>query len=372
MTRYIKNLTIALDAEGNNLKEMQSFVNLMPGEVTGCVGCHEQRIRAPHKMPSLTLQALDRSPSRIQPLDEAPESGILHFPRDIQPILGKHCAGCHNWNKPSGGIVLSDDIGLGVHHSIHSLARKELLTKRRRNFLSKFTGGHHDVEASPEELRWLRNWFFTHGQYSGTYGSLGTRTGGTGMPWAHPTNKDHAPLMPNLSIDTAVLESRCDSCHLGGKERKYRGGHAGATWPFGIYHSDYFNLSNPEKSLILLAPLAREAGGLGLCRNRKPDKRPKDMVTEGDPHVIFQDRQDPDYKALLAQVRSLAAQARRKRVFPVENWRPVPDILREMKRYGALPESFDILKDPVDPFELDEAYYRLFYPGGRRFRQEKP
>jgi hypothetical protein len=41
-----------------------------------------------------------------------------------------------------------------------------------------------------------------------------------------------------------------------------------------------------------------------------------------------------------------------------------PHYLREMKRYGILPESFDLGNDPLDCYALDRAYWRSFWHRG--------
>ena len=38
---------IAMDADRRAVKRMQSFVSVMPGETTGCVGCHEDKDEVP-------------------------------------------------------------------------------------------------------------------------------------------------------------------------------------------------------------------------------------------------------------------------------------------------------------------------------------
>ena len=71
---------------------VQSFVSLMPGEFTSCSDCHENRTEtARSNRPVLALQ---RAPSRIEPITDAP--AVFDFPRDIQPILDKHCVSCHD------------------------------------------------------------------------------------------------------------------------------------------------------------------------------------------------------------------------------------------------------------------------------------
>ena len=53
---------VALDENDLAVKRMQSFLTVQPGEVTGCVGCHEQRTES--FIPSGRLDALRRGPAR--------------------------------------------------------------------------------------------------------------------------------------------------------------------------------------------------------------------------------------------------------------------------------------------------------------------
>ncbi len=54
---------VALDEQDLAVKRMQSFLTVMPGETTSCVGCHESRTLAPHVRPD-GLLALQRPPAR--------------------------------------------------------------------------------------------------------------------------------------------------------------------------------------------------------------------------------------------------------------------------------------------------------------------
>ncbi|MBN1420637.1 MAG: hypothetical protein JXP34_17830, partial [Planctomycetes bacterium] len=75
---------IALDENDLAVKRMQSFHTMMPGEVAGCVGCHEHRTHTPpHLRPPIS--ATRRAPDRIQRIEGVPD--VYDFPRDIQPIL---------------------------------------------------------------------------------------------------------------------------------------------------------------------------------------------------------------------------------------------------------------------------------------------
>jgi hypothetical protein len=91
-----------------------------------------------------------------------------------------------------------------------------------------------------------------------------------------------------------------------------------------------FNLSRPEQSLMLLAPLAESAGGWALCREPKTDQ----------PATVFADTNDPGYRKLLALISAgkefLENQNPR---FDMPEFRPRVDWVREMKRYGMLPEN---------------------------------
>jgi hypothetical protein len=44
---------VALDENDDSVKRMQSFLTVMPGETTSCVGCHEQRTRTPENRSSI-------------------------------------------------------------------------------------------------------------------------------------------------------------------------------------------------------------------------------------------------------------------------------------------------------------------------------
>jgi hypothetical protein len=117
--------------------------------------------------------------------------------------------------------------------------------------------------------------------------------------------------------------------------------------------NDNVDLSAIEESRLLLAPLATEAGGLGLCRD-------KDSVEAGEGKV-FADKSDPDYEALKKEIENI-----RDVTYPGGfHWQPGyrtnPIYIREMKRYGVLKPDYDP-EVAIDPWEIDQQYYELFYP----------
>ncbi len=91
-----------LDEDGKSLQMMRSWFVAMPGERISCVGCHESHKRTPPVRHSLALK---------KPIEEirpwfGPARGFS-FKREVQPVLDRHCVGCHN-QKPYNGTQLSD------------------------------------------------------------------------------------------------------------------------------------------------------------------------------------------------------------------------------------------------------------------------
>ncbi len=180
---------VALDENGLSVKKMQSFVTLQPGETTSCVGCHEPRTVTPKNPGTLTLQAVRRPPSRIEPIEGIPE--IVDFRRHIQPILDKHCVACHGANNPDGAICLAGSRGIPSHGAGRVLASYVELVRRHeevvdgRNahgnrsprqigssaskLMTRVDGSHYDVHVTPDEARLIRLWLDCGAVANGTY-----------------------------------------------------------------------------------------------------------------------------------------------------------------------------------------------------------
>jgi hypothetical protein len=115
-----------------------------------------------------------------------------------------------------------------------------------------------------------------------------------------------------------------------------------------------YNLTRPEKSLILLAPLSKEAGGYGLC---KPLNNNNSL---DEPATVFTDTNDLDYQKILA----LCVAGKKKldtiKRFDMQDFQPRPAYVREMKRYGIL--SQDIAADAaIDIYATDRAYWQSLW-----------
>jgi hypothetical protein len=308
---------VALDSNDLSVKRMQSFVTLQPGERTGCVGCHEQRSTA--AIPRPDLMALSRPPSQIEPIHDVPD--VLDFARDVQPILDGHCTACHNADRRDGGVDLSGDHTAAYSVSYWTINQRGLVADGRNQaygnrqprsigssasrLMKLIDGSHHDVHVSELERKTVRLWIETSATYPGTYAALGC-----GM---YP-----------LNFPQAKLKDRCGRCHEPNRDSS-------------------INLDRPEKSLILRAPLAKQSGGLELCKE-----------------PVFADANDPLYQELLAAINVSAEQLRTHKRFDMPGFRPNEHYIREMQRFGILPRELSP-DDPIDVYATDRAYWQSFW-----------
>jgi len=74
----------------------RTYVNYMPGERRGCVGCHETPREGGSAAASRNPKALLRPPSVPGPQPgETTARRVLHYPADIQPTWDRLCVACH-------------------------------------------------------------------------------------------------------------------------------------------------------------------------------------------------------------------------------------------------------------------------------------
>jgi hypothetical protein len=170
-------------------------------------------------------------------------------------------------------------------------------------------------------------------------------------------NTDHD--WPTSLAASQVIDQRCISCHSDSGIARLpinlsdERGHS--FWQPKIPHPSQitsrhlvFNLSRPDKSMVLLAPLAREAGGYQLCHKT------------GDSAPIFQKTDDPGYQTLLAMITQGRNHLETMTRFDMPQFKPHPAYLREMKRYGILPIDTPADKK-IDPYETDRKYWESLW-----------
>ena len=92
-----------LDEQGQAIQLMRSWMTAMPGETVQCTGCHERQNTAP---PLKSTLALNARPAEIQPW-YGPTRGFS-YPREVQPVIDRHCVGCHDGQPRPDGTTLCD------------------------------------------------------------------------------------------------------------------------------------------------------------------------------------------------------------------------------------------------------------------------
>ena len=348
---------VSLDERGLAVKRMQSYTMVMPGETQGCVGCHETRTQtiSPNNGRD-KLMALARSPSRIAPVPNVPD--VPDYVRDIQPIWNRHCIACHSVEKAAGHVVLTNDRNEWFTQSYYALfAYRQISDSWRYDengdhapygfgtgaspLMEKIDGAHHDARLTVTERDRVRLWIEAGATFAGTYAGYNSDACAVaGALCNTPQVRIGKPLEP-------IVAKRCYTCHgsaenLGRRHTKGRVNLPKHCW-------NLYNLSRPEKSMILLAGLPREVGGYGWCKDKS-----------GRPVAVFSGTDDPDYQAILKAI--CAAQARQKKDASgrpdLPGFCPNPNYVRWMKRWGILPAAFDPGKGPVDVYAADRAYWR--------------
>jgi len=332
---------VALDEHDLSVKRMQSFVTVQPGETTGCSGCHEQRTVTPP--PIAGLLALERPASRIEPFDDVPD--VLDFPRDIQPILDRRCVACHNPDRREGDVDLCGDHAPAYSTSYWTIVKRQLISDARNGFgnrpprsigssasrlLDYLDGSHYDAQLAPHERTTLILWIETGATYPGTYASY------------------LSGIVP-VEFPVETMTGRCGACHGVKPNSHPRLAWEGADirpWarlPFRFGDADpalsLCNLTRPEKSYLLRAPLSPEGGGYGLCAE-----------------PVFTATSDPDYQTMLGAIvdaKNHLAQIKR---FDMPGFRPNEHYFREMQHFGIIPPE-QKLADPIDVYAADQAFW---------------
>ena len=293
---------MALDRHGRALQRMRTFTHLMPGESQSCIGCHADRNAATHPPAGSRLPLAAR---RAAEALREPEWGLRGFDYAtiVQPVLDRHCAGCHGPVARAGGLDLSADRTDFFCVSYEHLARKgtgaerwevgghaprSMGASRYTSWIPTYNGmesdileiaprrwgspasrladlvlaGHPDDGGRPRvalagaEQRRILAWIDLNVPYYGTSESR------------HPDLPGCRRVVPERldAVLADVAARRCTPCHEGGR----------------IPRGFFTRITNPENNAFLLAPLARDAGGAEACGR-----------------AVFASRDDPDYRAIL-------------------------------------------------------------------------
>ena len=287
-----------LDAEGRELQRQTSSIQVLPGEVRGCIGCHEPRGEAPSASSPLPLAAR-RPPTRPVPPSWT-DDGLVDFVTVVQPVLDKHCTRCHGGPNPDGGCDLSGDrtrlfnmaydhlLGRSRSYRQHNLTTGEMLSQEAARgrplvhfyWLRRAPTGtnrplgsgshvsrivdylgpdHCGQEVSWEDRQRIYTWIDANVPYYADYAASRPRSpGGRDLCTDIATGRESAWYTERF---LEVYNRRCIPCH---GEFPHPNDHD-HLWSG---HYAWINFTHPEWSPALTAHLSREAGGRGLATRR--------------------------------------------------------------------------------------------------------
>ena len=127
---------VALDENDLAVKRMQSFLTVQAGR-------DDELRRLPRAAHPHGVCHADPWPRCGRPAGSSRFAGVpevFDFPRDIQPILDRHCVECHDYRATprggprDGGVVLTGDRGPMYSHSYYTLTvRRQVADGRNRS-----------------------------------------------------------------------------------------------------------------------------------------------------------------------------------------------------------------------------------------------
>lgn len=367
---------VALDENNMAVKRMQSFTSVQPGETLSCVGCHEHRSQTP-RADFYATAAVRKAPAVIEPLRGVPD--VFDFPRDVQPILDALCVECHGYERTSKGgpragrLLFTGDRGPLYSQSYYMLTIAGLFADGRNQPKSNYEprtlgssasrllrlldGTHYGVNATEHQKTMLRLWIETGAAYPGTYAALGCGMIGN---YAENNQINTGEEWPETRTASDVIRKRCLACHESPGRRlplTLADERGVSFWQPSMddprlltSRHIVFNLSRPEQSLMLLAPLAREAGGWGLCQGGSTNAI----------QAVFAANSDPGYRAIHGMIEAGARFLASHRRFDMAGFVPRQDWFREMKRYGMLGDCARP-EDVRDVYVAEQAYWRSLW-----------
>lgn len=175
-----------LDKDKKMIQSMRSGVSLMPGEINGCVGCHEDRLSIPMPIPKRPI-ALTKKPVELTKW-MGKEPFKFSFMEHVQPILDRRCVKCHDFDeKDRKKIVLAGDmnpffnaayINLYVNKVVSLVGGGPADIQQAYSWgshVSRLTQiierGHYGVKLTQKEKEYLYAWMDLNGVYYPVYES---------------------------------------------------------------------------------------------------------------------------------------------------------------------------------------------------------
>lgn len=279
---------IALDENGKEIQRMGSVTQITTDEHVSCIGCHEDRMKAPVVDPN-AFKRLSRPPDRLTPPQEG--AGPFDYVKHVQPVLDRYCIKCHSGRNPKARLDLTGDKTRFFNMSYDQLIERGQVeyyfinpgptgvfpAMQTGSMLSKLTklieNNHGKINMDNQSRRAIYAWIDSNVQYYNTWDMSRPHTTGGRDTW----------LGPWIETFSATYDKNCLSCH--GLLYNKQGGSG-----MNPKHH-WINLTNPEHSRILNAHLSPDAGGMGLAGQKNNTNSP-----------AFKDTGDPIYQEMLKSI----------------------------------------------------------------------
>lgn len=175
-----------LDKEGMMIQSMRSGTILQPGEIQGCVGCHESRVGDAAPPVSEMPKAVSRPPSPMN--GWYGEARLFNYLKEVQPVFTKNCVPCHDIGKKAGGkLVLAPDQSIPFNAGYTDMWRKGVIRpigagpaaiqeayswgSHASKVASQIRNRHNNVNLTPEEKDRVFTWIDLNAVYYPIYES---------------------------------------------------------------------------------------------------------------------------------------------------------------------------------------------------------
>jgi len=224
-----------LDENKMMVQSMRSGTTVQPGELTGCVGCHESRQTAPVQLQRKVPTAVQRAPSKLDGWKGRPR--LFSYMQEVQPVFDKNCVQCHDYGTKAGKkLNLAKDRTNVFNASYNELWRKKYIQaigagpadtqpayswgSHPSKIVQKIRKGHKDVKLTTDEFERVVTWIDLNATYYPRYdcaypGNLAGRsplnndqikrlTELTGVPLARLASYN-SNLGPQVSFDRPEL-----------------------------------------------------------------------------------------------------------------------------------------------------------------------
>jgi hypothetical protein len=241
-----------LDANGMAIMTERSFFYMQPGELRSCTGCHEK----PGAVPSFLASIRKRQPLALTPPSGPKYPGGLSYARTVQPVLDRYCISCHGLDKTEKKVNLIHQAPRGWRAAVPSA-----LISRGKHYIGylKYTRSEasnnsrpydYFAHANPVSHMLLKN----HGKTN-----MDRQSRQRIFDWMDLNAQVYGDLFPNKVdhrlIDPAALKAlRAYIASILGEKIANQPGRS------------LINVAQVDESRILMAPLARSAGGWGQMK----------------------------------------------------------------------------------------------------------